>query len=136
MVIKTDFVTNSSSVCFCGWGITLDLPLSNLPEKTKIAAYEHIKAKDSYMMNVNFTYEYFINNIDEYEWEVYGFLGKYNLSIESRWSCDEVYIGVTPENMPDDKTVGEIKAEAMKNLKDLGFNTITFGYIEEAWRDG
>lgn len=136
MKLKLNFVTNSSSVCFCGWGLTLDLPLSNLPEKLKIVAYEYIKSKNSYMKDVNFTYEYFINCIDNYEWEIYGFLKKYNLSVEARWSCDEVYIGVTPEGMSDEKTVGEIKAEAIKNLKNLGFNVLSFGYIEEAWRDG
>lgn len=74
--------------------------------------------------------------IDDYEWEIIGFLHQHKISSESCWTCDEMYIGIKPENIPEDKTIRQVKDETKQQLAELGFDVSNFGYIEESWYDG
>lgn len=135
MKLKLNFITNSSSTCFCAWGLVLYISYSEFPEKTKKEIFKYIKNQDNNKDDDEFTYEYFLEMINDFCYDVHKFFKKYNLSIESRYH-DLLYIGVKPETIPEDKTIRQVKDETKQKLAELGFNVSNFNYIEEAWYDG
>ncbi len=136
MKLKLNFVTNSSSTCFCGWGVSLDSVIFNLPDKFKKIIFESLKQQENNKDDDEFTYEYFLKNTEDFDWDFRTFLKKYNITMDVRWTCDEVYIGIKPENIPEDKTIRQVKDETKQKLEEFGFDISNFRYIEEAWYDG
>jgi hypothetical protein len=133
---KNDFITNSSSTCFCGWGVSLDSALSNFPDEFKKIIFESLKRQENNKDDDEFTYEYFLENTEDFIWDFHKFLKKYNITMEGHWTCDEIYIGIKPEDIPEDKTIRQVKDETKQKLAELGFDVSNFDYIEESWYDG
>ena len=46
------------------------------------------------------------------------------------------YLGISPNKMPDDQTMGEFKAKVETSLKYLYGSDVECGWHEYAWRDG
>jgi len=134
MKIKNDFVTNSSSTSFVGWGVTCD-GFSDLPEIFKKALYE--KCREDYD-NINFTFEEFKENLGKYDWSeyIYDVIKDTHLQARTRPYSDDVYIAIKPSNRDvQDMTINQIIKLAEKELNELGFNNGVY-YMAEAWYDG
>ena len=125
---KLDFITNSSSVCFVGWGVKLDI--TNLSDDFILKLYNHAISKD-----IKITLEEF-KNTDSYDWEwiISSYVGTDGLSASYCYIFDEIYIGIELKDIPDDQTIGDAKRETKEKLEKLGLSE--FKFIEESWRDG
>lgn len=106
MKIKTDFVTNSSSVSYCMWGVVLDL------DELKWMLKERPN----------------IPGVEEDDEDIYELME----SIQSKlpkgmecinWDGDECYIGLNPGEMKDNETLGELKERVVLELDKLGIKT-------------
>ena len=135
MKIKHDYITNSSTTCFCGWGIQLDYIIECLPEKIKREMYnEYVEYQEIYKRE-KIPYEDFLEDDDvEIIDFLYRFISKENLSIESYYDADIILIGTTAGHAPKNKTINEIIEDTQIKLNELGFDQ-KVEYIEEAWRD-
>lgn len=134
MKIKTSFVTNSSSVSFCGWGIEFRGSFEKLPEKIQEMVYQEF-IKHDHSDGVSF--EEFKADAEEWYWEDYldDVFEKFKLDVRVRSDDDMIYISLHPNNAPKDKTIDEIISEIQKTINDLGFNQkVTF--ISTSWYNG
>lgn len=124
MKLKSDFVTNSSSVSFCIYGLLFD----ELPIKVIKYYYEYYKVKhpDKYS---NMKYEEFKNNFDVWEIE------NEDLELYQHPYRDEYYIGKNLSSMKLDQTLREFENEVEKILEKIGFDVDYCGIIEEGWMD-
>lgn len=136
MKIKMGFVTNSSSTSFCAWAITVDSCFDNLPESVKKMIYSEyagyiIKYGDGSMSS----YEEFLENPEDHEWVYHSIdaFEKVNLTCVSR-DCD-LYIGISPDEMDENKTIVESKNKTIQKLRDLGFDVDKLVYMLESWYD-
>jgi len=116
MKIKTDHVTNSSSVSFCGYGCSFET--SELREMLKDWVTEIVPDdEDDYA---------FFDSIDE-------LLGKNGLT---RLSSDyNNYIGAIFADAGMDESQNDIKKRVEESFKKLGLKG-NVNFIEESWRDG
>lgn len=138
---KLDFVTNSSSTSFCGWGLGLEIYLSDMPESmTKFVYDKYIDYHKKYEKGIPVDYKTFMGDPgyyhDEYEYELAEFFKKNDLSCVSIGYDSFMYIGFEFKSVPEDMTIKEIKDETKERLEKLGFDTGDFKLIDEAWRDG
>lgn len=131
MRVKFDFVTNSSTTSFVGWGITL--------EKSDILNNKKLLSKafdqDSYK-KPEISFEEWKDNIDNYELldsALHGTILSHSYGGEY---SDNYWIAGHPNDMKDDQTLGDYKKEIKEKLEELGFKVDKLEYIEEAWRDG
>ena len=134
---KLDFVTNSSSTSFCAWGIEIDDYFYNLPEPVKKAIYDkYVEWSKKYNGEI-LSYDDFIEDPDSVDCEWIDYLSEVvgELGLSSRYYYDGncIYIGVRPNNIPEDKTIKEAKDETKQKLEDLGFSTKDFGFILDSW---
>lgn len=135
MKIKHDYVTNSSTTCFCGWGIQLGYFINYLPEKIKREMYDDYVGCQKRQNYEELSYEDFLEDDDvEIIDFLYRFVSKENLSIESYYDADIILIGTTAGDAPKNKTINEIIEDTQTKLDELGFDQ-KVEYIEEAWRD-
>lgn len=131
--VKFDFVTNSSSTCFCGWGIIYDHGFENLSEEVRRLIYKEIIHYRRVSKMGDITYIDFLNNPDNWKEYLDSALGKLKLRVVLPVYESVVYIGKTPDNFDEDKTLRQSKKELKSELEKLGFDTSSFGYIEEVW---
>ncbi len=127
MKIKTDFVTNSSSVSFVGWGICLDE--SDLIQNEVIMKKCFENYKHDYKDDITFE-EFKEMHVSE----ILDYLPTKRLT--SMYFYDEFYIAGNPNQIRDNETLGEYKIEIINELKNLGFDFNGIRYIQESWRDG
>lgn len=134
---KLDFVTNSSSTSFCAWGIILDNDFEQLPDTIKKMIYDEYVEYEKKYNNEYISYEEFLDGYEEidWSWNMGDALKKINLTCTVCHSDSVMYIGIAPDQIPENKTLLEAKKETKQKLKDLGFDVSDFIYILESWYD-
>ncbi len=129
---KLDFVTNSSSVSYVGWGVYL----SEEDIKTDIflkKCFENYKSR-SYA-NQSMTFEDFKS--DPIEAAYYISKDADGILTFSSGPCGDSYFIIgQPNNIKDEQTLKEFKDQIIKELSELGIKVDKLEYIEECWRDG
>lgn len=129
---KLDFVTNSSSVSYVGWGVYI----SEEDIKTDIflkKCFENYKSR-SYA-NQSMTFEEFKSEPKEATY----YLSKDDNEILkfSSGPCGDSYFIIGPSgSMKDDQTLKEFKEQIIKELSEFGIKVDKLEFIEECWRDG
>ena len=129
---KLDFVTNSSSVSYVGWGVYIseediktDIFLKKCFENYKLKSYA-----DQSMTFEEFKSEpkkatYYLSKDDN---EILKF---------SSGPCGDSYFIIGPSgSMKDEQTLKEFKDQIIKELSEFGIKVDKLEYIEECWRDG
>lgn len=125
MRIKLDFVTNSSTTSFVGWGIQLDSDNIYNDETILEKAYT----------SSEFLREEFdsIEDLKE-KGSMYDILESLPFKILEFGICyDTVYIAGNPNKMQDNETLLEFKNKIFLELTRLGFDVDKVKYIQEAW---
>ena len=129
---KLDFITNSSSVSYVGWGVYLSKEdIEN--DKFLKKCFENYKTR-SYA-NQSMTFEEFKSEPKEATY----YLSKDNNEILkfSSGPCGDSYFIIGPSgSMKDDQTLKEFKEQIIKELSEFGIKVDKLEYIEECWRDG
>lgn len=130
---KLDFVTNSSSTSFIGWGIELtekDLESEKLI-KLAFDNYKKLSWADQ-----DKTISQFKEDFEEDKYAVMDNLNSKLLEFSTGPYGDRLMIAGGPRNMRDDQTLGEFKQQIINELTELGFTVDNLVWFEEAWRDG
>jgi len=129
---KLDFITNSSSVSYVGWGVYLSKEdIEN--DKFLKKCFENYKTR-SYA-NQSMTFEEFKSEPKEATY----YLSKDDNEILkfSSGPCGDSYFIIGPSgSMKDDQTLKEFKEQIIKELSEFGIKVDKLEYIEECWRDG
>jgi len=129
---KLDFITNSSSVSYVGWGVYLSKEdIEN--DKFLKKCFENYKTR-SYA-NQSMTFEEFKSEPKEATY----YLSKDDNEILkfSSGPCGDSYFIIGPSgSMKDEQTLKEFKDQIIKELSELGIKVDKLEYIEECWRDG
>lgn len=127
MKIKNDFITNSSSVSFCVWGVCLDF--CDITEDITKKLYVYVEAKgnfESYTKNKNSQYDdirEFCRNND------------FDFTARGDMFCiSYVIFGKSPSKMRGDQTLDEFKSEIREKLKIIGINKEP-EFILTSWED-
>ena len=135
MKVKQDFVTNSSSTSFCAWGIEINDYFNNLSEDLKEMIYN--KYTEWYKKNNKefISFNEFIEDPYLYDWIncLTEILREYNLSCRCYHDGNIIYIGINPDDIPENETILEAKNKAKEKLKELGFSIKNFEFILESW---
>lgn len=134
---KLDFVTNSSSTSFCAWGIEVSDYFDSIPKPLQEMVYNKYVEWAKKYHNKYISYEEFIEDPDVYEWIDYlnNIVGELGLSQKWCYDGNFIYIGISPNKIPENKTIKEAKDETKQKLEELGLNTSKFGFILESWYD-
>ena len=129
---KLDFITNSSSVSYVGWGVYLSKEdIEN--DKFLKKCFENYKTR-SYA-NQSMTFEEFKSEPKEATY----YLSKDDNEILkfSSGPCGDSYFIIGPSgSMKDDQTLKEFKEQIIKELSEFGIKVDKLAFIEESWRDG
>lgn len=130
---KLDFITNSSSVSYVGWGVYLSKEdIEN--DKFLKKCFENYKTR-SYA-NQSMTFEAFKSDPGEATY----YLSKNDddevLTFSSGPYGDSYFILGQPNSMKDEQTLKEFKDQIIKELSEFGIKVDKLEYIEECWRDG
>jgi hypothetical protein len=129
MKIKIDHVTNSSSVSFCMYGLSM----TKIPESVIQKTYESMKD----ILSPGYTYEKFQNNVDLH---MIADIARKTLNTDFEVYIEpydgEEYIGIAYSDMDDDETKREFESRLDKVFEQLGFDSSECGVVEDSWRDG
>jgi len=128
--VKFDFVTNSSTTSFIGWGVYLseenDILKNEKLIKKCFENYQSSKYADKDLTIENFKNAYDI--LENIESDILNFsTGPYGESL---------MVAGSPSDMKDDQTLGEYKKQIISELDEYGIKVDKLVYIEEAWREG
>ena len=127
---KIDFVTNSSSVSYVGWGVYLsDQDVENDIFLKK--CFDIYKSK--LYTNQSVTFEKFKSDPQE---AVYYISDSEIIQFSSGPNGDSYFIVGKPDRMKDNQTLQEFKDQIIKELSELGIKVDKLEYIEESWFDG
>lgn len=129
MKVKQDFVTNSSSTSYIGWGIEID---NYMPEKTWRKLYELAVNSDGWYENM--TFEQFVLDGD-----LNGFMkdleGTHLYCVENQ-DEGKYYIGICHNNKESKKgIISKLKCD----LKKIGFDDddlVNIKFIDKEWFEG
>ena len=128
MKVKIDYVTNSSSVSFCMYGLSM----SKIPESVIQKTYDAMKDK----LAPDCTYEKFKRGVDLY---MVADIARKTMSVDlevhsNPWD-DTNYIGIEYSDMNDDETKKQFEKRLDKVFEQLGFDSSECGIVEDSWRD-
>jgi len=128
MKIKHDFVTNSSSTSYIGWGIEVYKNDMRNNEVLLKKLFDNYKSS-RYFKNI--TFEEFKNIgyselMENFKSDI----------IEFSHTYDNDYFLAHPEKMKDDETLFEFKQKIISELKEYGIVVQTLTFIEEIVYDG
>lgn len=130
---KLDFVTNSSSTAFCVWGFGMPDDAENIPEELMKKAYK-MYVESVIKRSPNFvSYEEFLEDPAGYDayWNLGDLFSQMGLVFE--WEPEEAhfYVGISPNQLDENKTIKEELDEAKEKIRELGFEFKDFRYILE-----
>lgn len=140
MKIKMDFVTNSSSTSFCGWGIIVE-GFYDLPEKIRKKIYgDYVDCTTKkYPGDKILSYEEFEEHPNKNGWDSHlqDLLKGTHMDVGIDCRYDYImYIGISPDNEDvQDMTINQIKKLSEKELREIGLED-GVSFIEEGWYDG
>jgi len=141
MKIKKDYVTNSSSTNFCGWGqeIYLESEEDNnyIPEEILRLAYKLYLGNHKKFETPIISYETFSLNVHDFKYDQYKYVTQYlgSLGLDCVFSYPEycVLIGKDPfsNSTGKGKTINELMDELKELFKTIGLSPHVYGISRE-----
>lgn len=127
MKIKNDFITNSSSVSFCVWGIYLDfLEITEEIARKLHEYFKHIRDFELYKNTKESLFEDLRIFCNENDLD--------HISRGNMFQTSYLICGISPEKMRGNQTLNEFKNEIREKLKIIGINK-ELEFILISWED-
>ena len=134
MKVKLDFVTNSSTTSFIGWGVCLEEGDIFKNEKLLTKCFENYKKSEN--ADPGLSFKKFKEDYIQFPPEILEYIRSEILEHSCGPDGDECMIAGSPTRIKDDQTLGDYKKQIISELAEYGIIVETLTYIEEAWRDG
>lgn len=128
---KLDFVTNSSSVSFCMWGLSLSA--YEIPESVMKNVYSYYLKNNNDKDNLKYR-DFKSNGNVIYYFETV--CRKNGLDLYSPPYSDLYYIGRELLHIKDNETMKEFKKSVDGIFESIGFDVKNNGILENGWHDG
>jgi len=129
---KIDFVTNSSSTSFIGWGTIISDEIKDLPAMFQTIMYDkYCKSESGSWKNNDLTFDDYLIYSDWVD-DLDGILREYNIQCQIT-GYDGVVIGLHPKDLDENKTLKETKDEIKRILENLGLKISNIEFIEKTW---